>query len=410
MNYMIRIMYVFVFLCSGVSAVTVDIEPVADSDIRKSAPDTAVGDRTMHLVNANSNSVAKAYIRFALPRDIDTITNAAFTVVLADTPHWNASVDVYGLDDDIAGQRWTEYHSLTWNNAPGNDTSSDSGFIAGDTTNIGSFDVNGGIYGGAVGDTFTNSSSSLLDFLDTDSDGVVNILLGTTFNASDIMQFAAKEHTTLAVPKLTISYIPKPTKTVIIEATADSDIRKSTPDTAMGDRTMHLVSAYSNSVAKAYIRFTLPRDIDTIINAVFTVVLADTPHWNAFVDVYGLDDDITGQRWIEYHSLTWNNAPGNDTFSDSGFIAGDTTNIGSFAVHGGGYGGAVGDTFTNSSSSLLDFLDTDSDGVVNILLGTTFTSSDVMQFATKEHTTLAVPKLTLTYVLRPPQGTIIIVR
>ena len=216
MKYMIKILFVFAFLGSGASAVTVDLEPAADSDIRSNAPDTAVGNLTGHLVSAYAGGGAKAYMRFELPSDIDTITDLSFTVVLSDSPYYNATVDVYGLDDDVTGQSWTEYHSLTWNNAPGNDTSSDSSFITGDTTNVGSFTVKGSNYGGNVGDAFTNSSASLLDFLAADSDGIVNILLGTTFTSDNVARFAAKEHTNWAAPKLTMTYIVRPPTGILV--------------------------------------------------------------------------------------------------------------------------------------------------------------------------------------------------
>ena len=408
MNYMIKILFVFAFLGGVASAVTVDLESAADADIRKSAPDTAVGNRTEHLVSAYASSVAKAYMRFALPADIDTITDVSFTVVVSDSPYWNATVDIYGLDDDVAGQSWAE-GNLTWNNAPGNDTSSDSGFLAGGTTNVGNFAVNGSNYGGNVGDAFTNSSVSLLDFLNTDSDGVVNILLGTTFSSDNVIRFASKEHATLAAPKLMIVYIPKETATVALEPAADADVRSNTPDTADGSRTGLLVSGASSQAGKAYMRFVLPGNIEAITEASFTVILSDRPYWNTLAGVYGLNDDVAGQSWTE-GSLTWNNAPGNDTASYSGFLAGSTTNVGSFTASGSNYGRNNGDAYTFSSASLLEFLNTDSDGVVNILLGTGDASTDWTQFASKENATWDAPKLTLTYVVRPPQGTLIILR
>lgn len=207
-------------LVGGIAfADVVDITVGNDADIRGTAADWADGFRADHRVSANANS-GKTYLRFVLPGDVDTINSATLTLILSDTPYWNASIDVYGLNDTVSGQNWGEVtgqtntggseSGLTWNNAPGNDTSSVSGFLSGDTTSIGSIAVSGSGYGGAVGDVLTISGANLVAFLNADSDEVANILLGTTFTSSDVLQVASKNQATYAAPKLTIDYVAIP--------------------------------------------------------------------------------------------------------------------------------------------------------------------------------------------------------
>jgi len=408
MNYTIKIIFVLAFLGCTASAVTVDVETVADAEIRHADPDTNFGSGDQIIISAASSLPAKGYMQFVLPADVDTITNASFTVVLSDRPYWNTLVNIYGLNEDVAGQSWAE-GNLTWNNAPGNDTSSYSGFLANSTTNMDSFTTAGSNYGGNNGDAYTNSATSLIEFLNADSDGIVNILLGTSAPSTDWTRFASKENTTWAAPKLTVGYIPKPTAAVTLEPVADADVRSNAPDTADGSRIDLLISGASSQAGKAYMRFVLPGNIEAITKASFTVVLSDRPYWNTLVDVYGLNEDVAGQSWAE-GNLTWNNAPGNDTSSYSGFLVDSTMNMGSFTAMGSNYGGNNGDAYTNSTASLLEFLNADNDGVVNILLGTGAASTDWTEFASKENTNWNAPSLIITYVIRPPRGTVIIVQ
>ena len=118
-----------------------------------------------------------------------------------------SSCDVYGLNDDHAGEGWSE-STTTWNNAPGNDTTSSSAVLSADTTLLGNCvlpaipDANGTL-------EITFSSAALATFVDAnrtdgDDDYVTLILTNSGFR-----QFASKEHATENAPKLTLD-VPEP--------------------------------------------------------------------------------------------------------------------------------------------------------------------------------------------------------
>lgn len=409
---------VVVFLTGVVFAGTtiVPLETVADSDVRADLAD-AYGSRDNHKLDARVANASKAYLRFEIPTDLGPVSNATLSFVIYEVTAYDTDSGLYGLNDGESGQEWLEttgYVSnpsggpelgLTWKNAPGNDTNSATGFITDDTTSLGSVTITGG---GAVGEVITISGSNLVAFLNADTDGIVNLMLNTQNTSTDWLGIASKEHATLDAPVLTLEY---PFSSIIAEtdATGDADVRIDIPDEANGVRTHVYLDARATKAAKGYLRFQLPDDIDTLLNATLTVVVDDPPYWNCDYNFYGLNDGASGQGWFEAtnyltgivggpeNGLCWNNAPGNDTNSYTGFLPADTTSLGSAFVSGSNYGGAAGDVITISGAALVDFLLTDTDGIVNLMLSTSNASTDWTAIASRENLTYAAPKLTLQY-------------
>jgi hypothetical protein len=88
--------------------------------------------------------------------------------------------------------------------------------------------------------------------------------------------------------------------------------------------------------------------------------------------VYGLNNAASGQNWVEgtgtYSSpastgINWNNAPGNETTTNS-VIDTQVTSLGSFSITGTG----IGQTFTVSGANLVNFLNADTNGLATIIV------------------------------------------
>lgn len=195
--------------------------------------------------------------------------------------------------------------------------------------------------------------------------------------------------------------------TVQLTAVADTDVRMAAEDYAHSTRTGMWVSSVSTNAMKGYMRFELPTDIDYVTSATLTLTRQVAGAWSPTYDIYGLDDDLIENDWLEINSarnpgepytrgLTWNNAPANDKTTANSFLAADSSMLSSFAVVGYNHGGSAGDTYSISGANLVNFLDVDSDGNVTFMIARNSgesTSLDV--FGTKETGTAAM--LSLTY-------------
>ncbi|UCF16801.1 MAG: LamG domain-containing protein, partial [Phycisphaerales bacterium] len=176
------------------------------------------------IKNANGNSYdRKGYIRF----DIAGKTSEASLELTVSTNNNGGggtipqtfTVEVYGLAESL-DHTWTET-DITWNNAPGNDTSS-SNFTA-DATLLGFFVVEPL----PVGNVVSFSDPALDDLINSDTDGQITILVRRTPGASSShnLAFASKENTsgysppTLNMAAATRASRPSPADGDIVEAT-----------------------------------------------------------------------------------------------------------------------------------------------------------------------------------------------
>ncbi|MCD4825177.1 MAG: DNRLRE domain-containing protein [Phycisphaerae bacterium] len=163
----------------------------------------------------------KSYMRF----DISGLTNDVETATLnlrirtssyIDT---NVTVQVYGLNNGDAGESWGE-GTITWNNAPANDTSNPNndshgayGFTS-SATLLGTIEIAHNL----AGDTLvTLSNTALINFLNADTDGQVTLMCnGGTVWADDEVQFASRSHDTMTGPELDITVTPEPATMVLL--------------------------------------------------------------------------------------------------------------------------------------------------------------------------------------------------
>ena len=205
------------------NAATVSLTTVADTDVRLAAPTYAKGNRLWHSLK-NVNDFAKLYVKFELPADFGTATDASFRITpnAIVNPAWYLPYNVHGLNDGAVGNDWQDLSpgeipgqpytaGLTWQNAPANNTASGDGFTSDATGVLGSF-VSGGV---AYDERTTGSSAALVNFLNTDTDGVVTLMVARTVtgtNSAD--QWISKEGAGGTYPgnppMLDLSYIPIP--------------------------------------------------------------------------------------------------------------------------------------------------------------------------------------------------------
>ena len=105
----------------------------ADARVTLGSPNTNFGSSEFFAIQNRITAPAnarKTYLRF----DLAALTSAAASASLQITPNNDFSVgagvtfNLYGLNDLDAGEFWNE-STITWNNAPQNDTGSNNGLI-----------------------------------------------------------------------------------------------------------------------------------------------------------------------------------------------------------------------------------------------------------------------------------------
>lgn len=145
-----------------------------DAYIIRSSPDSNIGSSQDSLkTSAATNFGIKTYLKFDLTGLTADVASASLTLEKHSGIPSYGLYNVYGLNDDVSGSGgilgndWTATE-LTWNNAPGNETSSDAGVLSGDTE--------------LLGEKYQASSSfllgaSLVDFINNDTDKLLTIIL-----------------------------------------------------------------------------------------------------------------------------------------------------------------------------------------------------------------------------------------
>lgn len=135
---------------------------------------------TKNGVTGTSELYRKAYVRFDVSDvDLSELTDAAFEMSVAVVGSATQTFNLYGLNDGNAGENWIEGTntsfalatggSITWNNAPGN--------AAGNAVDPTSTVLLGNFTGGAIKSKVGISGDTLLDFLQSDSDGSVTFVI-----------------------------------------------------------------------------------------------------------------------------------------------------------------------------------------------------------------------------------------
>ena len=198
------------------------------------------GDDRLATKNSAAGNHRKAYLRFDIDADLcASVLTAQLTLATRDDP-WGANDDpnkvwtfnVFGLNDSASGDGdpdssgspgWWEgtgvsglvgqdVPGIDWLNAPANDNTGD-GFTSAATL-LGTFAITGD---SIAGQTIDFSSTALIDFLNSDTNGLVTLMIARDTLGDDpstdtvIHFFASKEYQGGAyAPTLDITYVPEP--------------------------------------------------------------------------------------------------------------------------------------------------------------------------------------------------------
>ena len=418
MNKWIGMIPVALVAVCGVEAASVVLDPEADIDIRsKDLADNGYNRNVMVIGHNGDPSVTrayKAYVRFQLPADFGTATNATFTMTRALVGAWGWNYEVSGMNDGITNE--TTYSiangtgvGTTWNNAPANITTSPYQFS--DSSVVGTFSTVKAADGGFAGDSWSISGTDLVNFLNADSNGFVTLMIGRDGVSTSMDQWAAYEWsggtgTGYSGPKLELEYTPDETNPLVsLLPDADADIRSAElVDIGYDRTTLSVINAGSDPTvvtnAKAYVRFKLPSGFDAALTATFTVTRAVVGVWAPTYNISVLNDGVSNETdWVELDGeggMSWNNAPGNNLTSAYEFT--NSTWVGSFQVSKVIDGGYVGDSYSVGGENLINVLNADSNGYVTFMIGRDGVSTSSDLWASSEHPTNSwAPMLTLKY-------------
>lgn len=381
---------------SASQLVKTNVASGADSFVR-SGTEASVnygGDTSATTKNATGNFGRKIYVRFDLSGVTGDAVKAA-TLYLNSATSAADTLNIYGLNDGLTEDSapgsggWTE-SGITWNNAPANNTTSGSG-VTSSATLLGTISVPS-----SSSVPLKLSNTALRDFLEKDSNGRVTVIItsqGDVFNS-----IWTKEHTPSGgsagdlAPELEL--VMEDLITTQDGNGADVFVGGGVnAQTNFDNDANGQIWVYAHSspdyYRKGYVRFDTtgaPRPYEQA--EVTLSVRID----NAIrVSVYGLNDGAIGEGapgsggWGEA-TLTWKNAPGNNTSSNNG-VTSDATLLGTFDMV---------DTTDNSSGpyvfsspGLLDFLNNNGNLLATLILtGSGSIGGDgglSVGFRTKEH-------------------------
>jgi hypothetical protein len=393
----------------------------ADSFVRLGQPNTNKGTSTDITIKdtGTSSTTRQGYMRFDLAGLPSVMTDSTLSLVVSNNssgggnpPPNQYTVSVYGLNDGHAGEGWIESGagSITWNNAPANDTARE--FFDNDAAFLGRFIVPAS----AAPTTVTFSDDALKSFLTQDTDGRASVLLTRDGGGgSNNLVFASKEHPSLNEPRLAATgsfsaFVQQVTTNDGLGA--DSYVRKGSATTNFGNATSILTknNGTSGTTRKGYLRFELPTLFGGVLDAALNMEVTTnnqggggTTPQNQTVNVWGLNDLDPGELWDE-SGITWNNAPANLT-GGNGIDSSVADFLGSFDVPNHPETDSKPIEVMFSSQDLIDFINADTNGVVTLILQRQNSQGSWnLAFASGENFDLMPPTLTLG-IFMPEPGT-----
>jgi hypothetical protein len=167
-------------------AVSAEIIIMADESCRTDVrePDTNNHDSSKLSVRSDEKS-AKSWIKFDVSGlDVGDLETATLTVALHQEKTGNRHFDVSYVNDDCLDNIGWDDRSLTWSNAPGNNTADLGALDMSKTTLLTTVDFSDGV----PGDAF---SIDVLEALQADTDGIVQFVL---HNSNGLLNLATHDH------------------------------------------------------------------------------------------------------------------------------------------------------------------------------------------------------------------------
>ncbi len=226
----------------------------ADSYVQFGAATSNFGTQTSVVTKYGGNDTGttnrKIYLRFDVSSLGSAVTSAQLDLTVAlnnggstNTTPQNFTLALYGLNDGstagggFLGEDWDET-AINWNNGPANIV---SGAGAGNAVRTGTGTANGGeaallaVFNVTATDTagsvvLASSGSSLVDFLNLDTDGQVTFIITRTgwtsgggtptpTQGNSNLAFSSREAASGA-PSLTLELVPEPGSTLLLAAGA----------------------------------------------------------------------------------------------------------------------------------------------------------------------------------------------
>ena len=370
----------------------------SDSDVDENISDSS------KLSVRGDYKAKKSWIKFDISElDVASMTECKLRVTLSAGKSSSCSVSAVN-DDYTTGMGWTE-STLTWNNAPGNYTSSDGvnpdntslttdnlqeDLDPAQTTLIGTIDYTGGLTG-------QQFEIDVLSILQADTDGIVQFVLHDSGGSTD---FSTHDHPDGEAywPALVYAEIPAGDCEdigVAYETYADESCRTSlyesgseVDDNVTDSNKLSVRGDYK--AKKSWIKFDINDmgiDLSRLKSASLRITLYEGKSSSCSLSAVN-DDYLDNIGWTQ-STLTWNNAPGNYTSSDG--VNPDNTSLTldnlqedldpskvTFVSTVDYPGGLAGDQF---SYNVLSILQADTDGIIQFVLhdsggSTNFTTHD----------------------------------
>jgi hypothetical protein len=367
------------------------ITPEQEGDIRQGTPNSSYDTAAQHWVRYSTAAFScKSYIRFKLPADFRAATSAQIRFTRTSDQGGSFKHSVYGLKDGIVGE--TTWANQTWNSALAhNPAASDAGYaFTSDAVYFGYFrsDASG------VGVQNLYSSSSLLDFINSDTNGYITIMISRPVDqdSTSANEFASKYNGTYPPPALEMNYEPAILETKALSPVADTFVKAGGPDLVFGPRAYLAIqnsTTYPDRNLKIYMKFHIPEADLHITSAKLklTTLNNGNPAWTWNFNVFGLKDGVAGSDWQVGTShtntgspsdgITWNNAPANNKSNGTDFTSDATNSLGIFAVTNP----AVGIEHSMASSDFLGFIKAHPGQDVTIMMSRIEDSTAEFQFA-----------------------------
>ena len=186
-------------------------------------------DSTNFLFVKNAGTYERsAYLKFDLSSLSNDVATADLETMIGYPGLYAMTVDIYGVNDSEGLDGW-DTNTITWNNAPANDTtpgfSGGTGVVLGQCTYLGTYTHP---VGTNLADLTTLASgSALVDFLNADTDDMVTIaIFGSGAVANYNVAYMGQSNTDVSggttgithSPTLNISEVPEPSALVLLTA------------------------------------------------------------------------------------------------------------------------------------------------------------------------------------------------
>lgn len=282
------------------------ITAVQDAEIHRNSPTVNYGALTAVQVRYDTDP-SKGYVQFDASGQGVVCGIKSFKMF--STYEYGRSASFY-LIKGSGADSWDE-DTLTWNNAPGNDANSADGFLNdGACTNI---------YLGINESVSQNTTAWFLWDSEEAKDALVHELntgdrkatIAFCRNGDRLVKVASTENGTNAM-RMDLWMMPD---SRILSAIKDAEIKKNAPTTNYGSA-ITVKAQRDTDPSKGYVQFSASGC--GVITNISSLSMVSTHQYGRAATFY-LISGSNADNWLE-NQITWSNAPGNDTASDTAFL------------------------------------------------------------------------------------------